>query len=91
MPRSEAGWYLLGSSSSLLGFGSVIIMARCQILVILDEKQMVRKTRSNLLVLSPWCRMNSGWILLTPTALFDALISSVEKSPERMRSVLGAW
>ena len=74
-----------------------MILARCNILGILDvRRQTERKTRSHSLALSPWCRMNSGWILSTSAALFGlmhlraVLISSVEKSPERSRSALGA-
>ena len=74
-----------------------MILARFQILGILDaRRQTERKTRSHSLALSTWCRMNSGWILSTPAALFGlihlrvVLISSVEKSPERSRSALGA-
>ena len=32
-----------------------------------------RKTRNHSLVFLPWCRMNSGWILLTPIALFSLM------------------
>ena len=34
------------------------------------QRQTERKTRSHSLVLSPWCRVNSWWILSTPAALF---------------------
>ena len=49
------------------------------------RRQTERKTRSHSLALSPWCRINSGWILSTPAALFGlthraVLIPSVEVS-----------
>ena len=91
--------------SGLLGFGSAMILARRQIFwILVERRQTERKTRSHSLVLlpccrmnsAPWSRMNSGWILLTPAALFGlthlraVLIASVEKLPERLRLALGA-
>ena len=91
------GWYPFGSSSGLLGFGRAMTLAHCHIFRSLDvRKQREQNDRSHSVVLLHWCRMNSGWMLSIPAALFGFrcliadFISSLVNSPERLASMLGA-
>ena len=60
------------------------------------RKQREQNDRSHSVALLPWCRMNSGWMLSIPAALFGFrcliadFISSLMNSPERLVSTLGA-
>ena len=91
------GQYPFGSSSSLLGFGRAMTLARCHIFGRLDvRKQREQNDQSHSVALLPWCRMNSGRMLSIPAALFGFrcliadFISSLVNSPERLASTLGA-
>ena len=97
MQSRAMGRYPFGSYSSLLGFGRAMTLDRRHIFGSLDvRKQREQNDRIHSVALLPWCRMDSGWMLLIPAALFGFrclianFISSLVNSPERLASMLGA-
>ena len=95
--RRAMGRYPFGSSTGLFGFRRAMTLARRHVFGSLSVWiQTEQNDRSHSVALLPWCRMNSGWMLSIPGALFGFrcliadTISSFVKSPERLRSALGA-